>query len=61
MRPRGNRRVELQSHSRSRSPAELWDDVPLNSPIPDLAGDGPFKPTWDSLLEYEAPEWYQRC
>ena len=37
----------------------LWDDVPLNSPIPDLAGDGPFKPTWDSLLEYEAPDWYQ--
>ena len=26
----------------------LWDDVPLMSPIPDLAGDGPFKPTWDS-------------
>ena len=26
---------------------------------PDLAGDGPFKPTWDSLLEYEAPDWYQ--
>ncbi len=37
----------------------LWDDVPLKSPIPDLAGDGPFKPTWDSLLEYEAPDWYQ--
>ena len=37
----------------------LWDDVPLQSPIPDLAGDGPFKPTWDSLLEYEAPDWYQ--
>ena len=37
----------------------LWDDVPLSSPIPDLAGDGPFKPTWDSLLEYEAPDWYQ--
>ena len=37
----------------------LWDDVPLNSPIPDLAGEGPFKPTWDSLLEYESPDWYQ--
>jgi alpha-L-fucosidase len=37
----------------------LWDDVPLASPIPDLAGDGPSKPTWDSLLEYEAPDWYQ--
>ena len=38
----------------------MWDDVPLASPIPNLAGDGPFKPTWDSLLEYEAPDWYQR-
>ena len=37
----------------------MWDDVPLESPIPNLAGDGPFKPTWDSLLEYEAPEWYR--
>jgi alpha-L-fucosidase len=37
----------------------LWDDVPVTSPIPDLAGDGPFKPTWDSLLDYEAPEWYR--
>ena len=37
----------------------LWDDVPSSSPILDLAGDGPFKPTWDSLLEYEAPDWYQ--
>jgi alpha-L-fucosidase len=36
-----------------------WDDVPLQSPIPNLAGDGPFKPTWDSLLDYEAPEWYR--
>ena len=37
----------------------LWDDVPLKAPIPGLAGDGPYKPTWDSLLEYDAPEWYQ--
>ena len=37
----------------------LWDDVPLNSPIPNLAGEGPYKPAWDSLLQYEAPEWYQ--
>ncbi len=36
-----------------------WDDVSLQSPIPNLAGDGPFKPTWDSLLDYEAPEWYR--
>jgi alpha-L-fucosidase len=37
----------------------MWDDVPVQSPIPNLAGEGPFKPSWDSLLEYEAPEWYQ--
>ncbi len=36
-----------------------WDDVPLESPIPNLAGDGPFKPTWESLLDYEAPDWYR--
>ena len=41
------------------APVEMWDDVPLLSPIPNLSGDGPFKPTWDSLLEYEAPEWYR--
>jgi alpha-L-fucosidase len=37
----------------------LWDDVPLESPFPGLAGNGPYKPAWDSLLEYDAPEWYQ--
>jgi len=37
----------------------LWNDVPLNSPIPGLAGEGPYQPNWDSLLQYEAPEWYQ--
>ncbi len=37
----------------------MWDHVPLESPIPNLAGEGPYKPEWDSLLEYDAPEWYQ--
>src|ERR1700677_4586960 len=37
-----------------------WDGVSLKSPnISGLAGDGPFKPDWQSLLEYDAPEWYQ--
>jgi len=36
-----------------------WDGVPMNSPLPGLAGDGPYAPTWDSLLRYDAPEWYQ--
>ncbi len=37
-----------------------WDGVPLIAPaIPGLAGDGPFRPDWHSLLDYEAPEWYR--
>jgi alpha-L-fucosidase len=36
-----------------------WDGVPMVSPIPNLAGEGSYKPTWDSLLQYEAPEWYR--
>src|SRR6201994_4547333 len=40
-------------------PAGSWDGVPMNSPIPDLSSQGPYKPTWDSLLQYEAPEWYR--
>ena len=37
-----------------------WDGVPLKAPpIPGLAGKGPFKPDWESLLNYEAPEWYR--
>jgi alpha-L-fucosidase len=39
---------------------DTWDGVPLQSPsIPGLAGDGPFRPDWSSLLDYEAPEWYR--
>ena len=37
----------------------MWDDVPIESPVPNVAGEGPFKPTWDSLLDYEAPDWYR--
>lgn len=36
-----------------------WDGVPMVSPIPALAGDGPYEPTWDSLLHYDVPEWYR--
>jgi alpha-L-fucosidase len=40
-------------------PGGSWDGVPMNSPpSSNLAGEGPYKPTWDSLLEYEAPEWF---
>ena len=40
-------------------PGGSWDGVPMNSPIADLSGDGPYQPTWDSLLQYETPEWYR--
>lgn len=36
-----------------------WDGVPMDSPIPGLAGEGPYAPTWDSLAQYDAPEWYR--
>ena len=38
---------------------DSWDGVPMQSPIPGLAGIGPYSPTWDSLLSYDAPEWYR--
>ncbi|MGD0697613.1 MAG: alpha-L-fucosidase [Terriglobia bacterium] len=40
-------------------PGGSHDGVPMVSPIPDLAGDGPYKPVWESLLQYECPEWYR--
>jgi len=40
-------------------PGGSWDGVPMTSPIPGLSGEGPYGPTWDSLLQYEAPEWYR--
>jgi len=40
-------------------PGGSWDGVPLISPIPNLAGEGPYKPSWDSMLQYEVPEWYR--
>src|SRR5580658_226161 len=40
-------------------PGGSWDGVPMESPVPNLAGDGPYQPTWDSLLQYDAPEWYR--
>ena len=40
-------------------PNGSWDGVPMDSPIPGLAGEGPYQPTWDSLLQYDVPEWYR--
>ena len=38
-----------------------WDGVSLQTPsdVAGLTGDGPFKADWDSLLGYDAPEWYR--
>jgi alpha-L-fucosidase len=40
-------------------PGGSFDGVPMESPIPGLSGNGPYQPTWDSLLQYDCPEWYQ--
>jgi len=40
-------------------PGGSWDGVPMDSPIAGLSGTGPYKPTWDSLLQYDTPEWYR--
>ncbi len=40
-------------------PGGSWDGVPMISPIPNLAGEGSYKPNWESLLQYECPEWYR--
>ncbi len=40
-------------------PGGSWDGVPMRSPIPGLSGDGPYRGNWDSLLQYDAPDWYR--
>jgi alpha-L-fucosidase len=40
-------------------PGGSWDGVPMVPPVAGLAGQGPFAPTWDSLLQYQCPEWYR--
>jgi len=35
------------------------DGVPLTPPLPQLAGQGPFEPSWESLLQYACPDWYR--
>jgi alpha-L-fucosidase len=40
-------------------PNKIFDSVPMEAPIPDLHGQGPYEPTWDSLLQYDCPEWYR--
>jgi alpha-L-fucosidase len=40
-------------------PGGSWDGVPMEAPIIGLSGEGPYQPTWESLLQYDAPEWYR--
>jgi alpha-L-fucosidase len=38
---------------------ESWDGVPMLPPTPGFNGSGSYAATWDSLLQYDAPEWYR--
>jgi alpha-L-fucosidase len=40
-------------------PGGSWDGVPMVPPVAGLAGQGPYQPTWDSLSQYQCPEWYR--
>ena len=40
-------------------PGGSHDGVPMVSPFPHLHGEGPFEPTWDSLQQYDCPEWFR--
>ena len=40
-------------------PGGSWDGVTIQAPIEGLNGVGPYQANWDSLLEYDAPEWYR--
>ena len=40
-------------------PGGSWYGDPMNSPVAGLSGSGPYAANWDSLLQYEAPEWYR--
>jgi alpha-L-fucosidase len=40
-------------------PGGSWDGVPMLAPVDGLSGEGPYQANWDSLLQYDAPEWYR--
>lgn len=40
-------------------PGGGWDGVPMIAPVSGLNGTGPYQATWDSLLQYDCPEWYR--
>ncbi|NUQ17869.1 MAG: alpha-L-fucosidase [Sphingomonas sp.] len=43
----------------AQMPPGWWNGVPLDAPVPGLSGPGPFQPTWESLDQYECPDWYR--
>jgi alpha-L-fucosidase len=38
---------------------DSWDGVSMQAPVGWLAGTGPYSATWESLMQYQAPQWYQ--
>ena len=60
-----NWEVSPNSESGARMPPALpveggsWNGVPMRAPLAGLNGVGPFEATWESLLNYEVPEWYR--
>ncbi|HEX8938302.1 MAG TPA: alpha-L-fucosidase [Sphingomicrobium sp.] len=40
-------------------PMPSWDGVPMQAPVTGLAGEGPYQASWESLGQYECPEWYR--
>jgi alpha-L-fucosidase len=59
--------VSPNSESGPNMPPELpvpggsWNGVPMRSPFAGLGGQGPYAPTWESLLQYEVPDWYRNA
>ena len=50
---------QMQHVPRLPVPGGSWYGVPMKSPFAELSGHGPYKPTWDSLLQYDCPEWFR--
>lgn len=40
-------------------PGGSWDGVPMQAPVEGLNGEGPYQASWESLENYDAPEWYR--
>ena len=40
-------------------PGGAWNDVPMIGPLKNLHGEGPYEPTYESMMQYDCPEWYR--